>query len=238
MTTLLVSGDSWTSGWPLEERLGHRNFSWPNLVSQHFKFELIDKSRAGSSNDRIYRKTFDGMLANVDIAIVCLTSWARFESGLTTSKKPASIYQHLPHQAESSLAYKTFFNSYLSYTNLLRKIISLQSLAEKTNTKCFFLDTFKNNLFFDMSLNEFCDMLKHNISVFDNMDDQRIANKFKTVKMLESNVDFSSFISKKSYQEIVKDCKFDQYHPVEDGHRQIADVIINFLESKYYGKTL
>ena len=50
MTTLLVSGDSWTSCWPLEEELGHREYGWPNLVAKHFDYDLIDKSRAGSSN--------------------------------------------------------------------------------------------------------------------------------------------------------------------------------------------
>lgn len=49
MTVLMVSGDSWTSCWPLEERLGHRRFGWPNLVAKHFGFELLDKSRASSS---------------------------------------------------------------------------------------------------------------------------------------------------------------------------------------------
>ena len=75
---LLVSGDSWTSCWPLEQRLGHRNFGWPALVSSNLGYTLIDKSRAGSSNYRIYRKAFDSILGdNVDLALVFLTSWTR-----------------------------------------------------------------------------------------------------------------------------------------------------------------
>ena len=102
MIKLLVSGDSWTSCWPLEQRLGHRNFGWPNLVAQHFNFDLIDKSRAGSSNFRIYRKAFDGMLSGkCDLVIVFLTSWTRFETGAIYGDKPGRIYQHLPMQKAS-----------------------------------------------------------------------------------------------------------------------------------------
>jgi hypothetical protein len=68
---MLVTGDSWTSGWPLEEELGHRLNSWPSLVATNLGYNLIDKSRARSSNYRIYRKAFDGLLSEkVDFVIV------------------------------------------------------------------------------------------------------------------------------------------------------------------------
>jgi hypothetical protein len=139
MTTLLVSGDSWTSCWPLEERLGHRDFGWPNLVSQYFNFRLIDKSRAGSSNYRIYRKAFDTMLYDeCQLAIVFLTHWARFETGSTYGEKPGRIYQQLPAQSESSPAFKMFFNGYKNYTDMIRNIISLQTLSELKKFHVFF----------------------------------------------------------------------------------------------------
>lgn len=240
MATLLVSGDSWTSGWPLEERLGHRNYSWPALVSSYFDFDLIDKSRAGSSNYRIFRKAFDGISTDVDIALVFLTSWTRFETGATFGHKPGRIYQHLPQDSNpsSKLAFKLFFNGYLNYTNLLRQIISLQYLAKRSNTDCFFLDTFDQNLFADISLDKFKDILKYNIAVFDNINDQQIVEKYKIVKLLESKVDWTTFISLQSYQTLINGCKFDQGHPVEDGHKKIAEIVIHFLESKNYGKTI
>ena len=82
MKKLLVSGDSWTSCWPLEEKLGHRAFGWPNLVASNIGYTLIDKSRAGSSNYRIYRKGFDGMISEkIDLSLIFLTSWTRMETG-------------------------------------------------------------------------------------------------------------------------------------------------------------
>jgi hypothetical protein len=238
MIRLLVSGASWASCWPLEEKLGHRKLGWPNLVSEHFNFELIDKSRAGSSNYRIYRKAFSGMLDNVDLMIVLLTSWTRFESGATFGPKPGSIYQHMPADIESTEAFKLFFNGYKNYSDMLRQIISLQSLSTTKKIPCFFLDTQNNNLYRDISLDDFQNILKYNIAVFDNLNDKRIEDKFKTIKMLESNIDWTKFISEKTCEDLIQGCKIDSGHPVEDGHAKIAGIVINFLESIGYGKTI
>ncbi len=238
MARLLVSGDSWTSCWPLEERLGHRNFGWPNLVAKHFNFDLIDKSRAGSSNYRIYRKAFDELLQNVDITIVFLTSWTRFETGAMFGPKPGQIYQHLPSDSEYHKAFKLFFNGYKNYTDMLRQIISLQAVAKLQNVPCFFLDTYSENLYQSITLDQFKSVLKYNIGVFDNTNDQRINDKFQIVKNLEYKVDWTSFISSHSYSDLIKGCKIEKNHPVEDGHAKIAEVVINFLESLNYGKTI
>jgi len=239
MTTLLVSGDSWTSCWPLEERLGHRDFGWPNLVSQHFNFDLIDKSRAASSNYRIFRKAFDGMVSGeCQLMIVFLTSWTRFETGSTYGEKPGRIYQHLPMQPDSQPAFKLFFNGYKNYTDMLRNIISLQSLSKIKNIPCFFMDTYENNLHSDILLEEFKNILSYNELEMINMDDDRILDKFNKVKMLESNIDFSNFISLEPYQKIIKGSILEKGHPIEDGHKKISNVVIKFLESKYYGKTI
>jgi len=71
--------------------------------------------------------------------------------------------------------------------------------------------------------------------VFDNMDNIRINDKFSIIKMLTKQVDRTTFISRDSYETLIKGCKLDQGHPIEDGHQQIADVVINFLEGKNYG---
>jgi hypothetical protein len=74
---------------------------------------------------------------------------------------------------------------------MLRQIMSLQALSTVKKTSCFFLDTFNNNLYRDISLDEFKHILKYNMDVFDNIDDDRIEKKFKTIKMLESNIDWT-----------------------------------------------
>ena len=76
MNKVLVSGDSWTSGWPLEETQPREQFTWPNIVAKHFDAQLVDTSRAGSSNYRIYRKAVEGILDDsIDTVLVFLSSW-------------------------------------------------------------------------------------------------------------------------------------------------------------------
>jgi len=231
MANLLVSGDSWTSCWPLEERLGHRDFGWPNLVSKRLGLDLVDKSRAGSSNYRIYRKAFDGIISgHVDLVLVFLTHWTRFEMGASYGPKPGRIYQHIPSDPQSEQAFRLFFNPYKMYTDILRQIISLQNLAKINNVPCFFLDTFDNNINLSMSVEEFKQILAYNIDVFDNMDDDRINEKFLTIQMLCKQIDVSQFISQNSYQTIITGCDLEQGHPTQVGHQKIADIVINFLE--------
>ena len=241
MSTILVSGDSWTSCWPLEARLGHRDNGWPNLVALKLNYRLIDKSRAGSSNYRIYRKAFDGLLdSSNNLVLVFLTSWTRMETGSGYGEKPGRIYQHISGQKtkETEYVFKQFFNGYKNYTDMLRMIISLQTIAKSQDTNCYFLDTFENNLLFDITLDEFRQILKFNMVLYDNMDDCRVENKFNTVKLLTAAIDRSMFISKSSYQALIKDCNIVEGHPVEDGHYKIANVVLEFLKEKYNGKTI
>jgi hypothetical protein len=241
MSTLVVSGDSWTSCWPLEERLGHRDNGWPNLVASKLNYKLIDKSRAGSSNYRIYRKAFDGLLdSSNNLVLVFLTSWTRMETGSGYGEKPGRIYQHVPGQKtkETEYVFKQFFNGYKNYTDMLRMIISLQTIAKSRDTNCYFLDTFENNLLFDITLDKFKQILKFNPVLYDNMDDCRIENKFNAVKLLTAAIDRSMFISRSPYQTLIKDCKLVESHPVEDGHSKIANIVLEFLKEKYNGKTI
>ena len=241
MKKLLVSGDSWTSCWPLEEKLGHRAFGWPNLVASNIGYTLIDKSRAGSSNYRIYRKGFDGMISEkIDLSLIFLTSWTRMETGSGYGKKPGRIYQHLVNSglSESEYIFKNFFNGYKNYTDLLRMIISLQHLASTVNTECYFLDTFNDNLLFDITEDDFKKILSYNIAIFDNMDDSRIRDKFNKVKMLTSQIDRRKFISALSYQELIKDYQLVDGHPVEEGHSRISSIVLDFLKENNHGKTI
>jgi hypothetical protein len=241
MPTILVSGDSWTSCWPLEERLGHRNFGWPNLVASDLNYQLMDKSRAGSSNYRIYRKAFDGLIQHQpEVVMVFLTSWTRMETGSGYGSKPGRIYQHLAcdNSAESEYVFKNFFNGYKNYCDMLRMIISLQNLATNYSSICYFLDTFDNNLLFDITKDDFKTILSYNHNIFNNMDDERIDDKFNKVKRLTSQINQNLFVSLESYQSLIQDCSFDQGHPLQDGHSKIADITTKFLRENNHGKTI
>ena len=240
MQKLLVSGDSWTYGWPKVLSTSGKDFTWPNIVAKHFNVELIDKSNSGCSNYRIYRKAVEGILdPTVDTVLVFLTSWTRWETGSGYGEKPGRIYQHILRGSNVEL-FKNFFNGYKQYTDILRQIISLQSMAQTYGTSCYFLDTFQDNVYNTeiITKEDFKKIIATNVVEFDNMDDQRINSKFNKVINLYKHVDKNQFISLTSYQEIIKDCKLEKGHPVEDGHQKIANVVIDFLEGENSGKTI
>ena len=235
---MLVSGDSWTSCWPLEERLGHRNFGWPTLVASNLNFQLIDKSRAGSSNYRIYRKAFDGLIQHKpEVVMVFLTHWSRMETGSSYGPKPGRIYQHMAPDktAESEYVYKNFFNGYKNYCDMLRMIIALQNLATNYSSSCYFLDTYDNNLLFDITKDDFKSILSYNHIIFENMNDERIDDKFNKVKMLTSQINKNLFVCLESYESLIRDCMFDLGHPLQDGHSKIADITTKFLRENNHG---
>ena len=240
MKKLLTSGCSWTSGWPREEHMLREKFTWPNLVANHFDCDLVDKSRAGSSNYRIYRKSFEGIIdSSIDTVIVFLTSWTRWETGSTIGEKPARIYQHLIGGNDSKI-FRNFFNGYKQITDAYRMIISLQNLAHQYSTRCYFLDTFNNNVYNKdtITLVEFKKILQYNIIEYDSMDDERIIEKYHKAVNLYKNIKKQTFVSLDSYQEIINDCKLEKNHPGEDGHQKVADVVINFLEGEDIGQTI
>ena len=230
---IYVNGDSWTSGWPDEETFGHREFSWPHLLSLKLNETVINDARAGSSNYRIYRRTFDYLLNNKpELAIVCLTQWGRFEIGNAVTGK---IVQIIPTQNPEE--YKDKWYPYLLYSNLLRQILSLQFLATAQGTNLLFLDTFSNNLNRSPSLEWFKDLLKLSLA-FDAMDDSRIESKFSKILDLTNKINYNQFLSSMSYQEIIKDCKMSKDHPVIDGHKKIADFIYKKLKENNHGQTI
>lgn len=235
MPVLLVSGASWTSGYPLEKDLGHRDMAWPRLVANRLNYELVDKSRAGSSNYRIYRKAFDGILAGADLCIVFWASWTRFETGSTYGEKPGRIYQHMPSEPSSGQAFRLFFNGYLQYTDLLRQIIALQHLCQNKLVPCWFianLDHEHPHLFRDINQDEFNNILRFNPGIFDNNDDQRIAEKLQQVKLLEAEIDWSKFICHSTPDELGIVLPLVDGHPTQLAHEIIADMIVDALSVK------
>lgn len=224
---IYVNGDSWTSGWPLEGTYGHREHSWPYLLSKITGVDVCNDARPASSNYRIYRRTFDYILNNSpQIAIVGLTSWARFELGDTGSGR---IHQYLPHQTEVAFFYKKYWHPYLEYSNLLRQILSLQCVAQVKSTKLYFLDTFNDNLIRNPSYEWFHNILKMG-NVVEKMNDEYISKKYQKIIDLDKNISYNMFISDKSYQSLIGDCKLIEGHPVEDGHEKIAKIIYEVIK--------
>lgn len=230
---IYVNGDSWTSGWPDEETFGHREFSWPHLLSIKLNIAILNDSRAASSNTRIYRRTFDYILKyQPATAIVSLTHWARQETGNAVTGK---IYQCLPERDPQF--FKNNWHPYLQYSNLLRQIISLQYLSAACNTNLLFVDSYDNNLIKNPSIAWFTDILKLSLA-FDAMDDNRITAKFNKIIDLNNKINYNQFLGSSTFENIVSDCQLVKGHPVSDGHAKIAEHIYLKLKENNHGSSI
>ena len=98
------------------------------------------------------------------------------------------------------------------------------------------IDTFQDNLIETPTLQWFKNILQQG-QVFDLMDDDRIVQKFNKVLALTRFIDYNKFISKISYQEMIKDFRLVDRHPVKDGHQHLAEIVYKNLR-KQHGKTI
>ena len=182
------------------------------------------------------------MSGKVDHCLVFLTSWTRLEVGATFGEKPGRIYQWMPfwqsNPTQHEFIFKNFFNGYKNYTDMLRMIISLQSMSKTYHVPCWFMNTFEDTVLFDLTIDNFKSMLNFNPLIFDNMDDERINNKFLSTQQLLEKIDPSFFISEQSFQHIVTECPKEKNHPGQLGHKKISNLVIEFLERHNHGKTI
>jgi hypothetical protein len=158
------------------------------------------------------------------LSIVCLTNWIRIELGNVESGK---IYQYLP--IKDKKYFKNDWHPYLAYTTFLRQIISLQSIANTTNNRLLFLDTFNNNLNRTPTFDWFVELMKLG-DVFTKMNDDRLNKKFNTVVALTKHIDYNMFLSEDSYQTLIAGYSLIKGHPVKDGHEKIANFIYNKIK--------
>lgn len=63
MYKLYTNGCSYTKGTELALD-GQMNLTWPNLLANHLRYELVDGSLCGASNDTIYNTTLEYILSN------------------------------------------------------------------------------------------------------------------------------------------------------------------------------
>lgn len=226
---IYTNGDSWTAGWPLSEKVGHREFSWPSLLSVKIGLPVVNDAKEAGSNYRMYRKTFDYLLLNQpSIAVIFLTHWKMFESGNITTGR---IHQYLPQR--DAERYGDYWHPYHFYSNFLRQIIGLQRLASTTGTEIFFLDTFSRNLNRNPDLEWFIKILRL-AKAFDAMPDSQVRDQFEEIVELNKLVDYNLFISDRSAQAILLEKnELDRtIHPTVEGHISLTNLVYDAIVAR------
>lgn len=106
---LYTNGCSHTRGTEISLN-GQLNLTWPNLLSKHLNYDLIDESTCGSSNDSIFRRTLEYILSSPippNKAVIQFTVYHRFDIGHRTLLPRTSLkYTNSPYNE----FYKDFFS--------------------------------------------------------------------------------------------------------------------------------
>ena len=211
---LLVGGDSF-SCWPLETMDGHRNNCWPALLGKHLNIPVIDYSRGGSSNDRIFRYILPSINPKISLIVILWSNSMRYE---TTNPANSKIGQITP----SSKLYK-IQDWYLRYVQTLLYCLSINNSASLHNIPVVHRFVFEHECWWDNNIDTFKVQLRKNL-LFDNLPDDMIEQKFLYLQGLHKQIGTLNLNSITSFVETSEE--FDK-HPTYTGHVQITESIKN-----------
>ena len=212
---LLVGGDSF-SCWPLEEMDGHRNNCWPRLLADHLKLDLLDYSRAGCSNDRIFRYVLPNITPNVSAVAIVWSNTLRYE--FTSDDK--KIHSTFPKDPDYVIQ-----DWYLNYCRTMLYVLSIQNTARLYNIPVINRFLHFDDCWWDNTLDTFKQQLLRN-DYLDSLSDKMIEEKFMYLKSLHNQIDSVNLESMLTFVETSKEY---QHHPTHKGHRQIFKSILKDL---------
>jgi len=215
---LIVGGDSFCN-WPLEELDGHRQNCWPALLAKDLNLELKDFSRAGCSNDRIFRYVLPNISESSALVVVLWSSTSRYEfTNPQTSKIVSNLSSHDTYVLQ---------DWYLNYCRTLLYSLSISNTCKLMNVPFVQRFVFTHDCWWDNTLESFIKQLRDNL-LFDNLPDDIIQERFDYLKSLYNSID--SVNLNNSIQSFVETSVEYKNHPTHYGHKQIRDNIIEEIK--------
>lgn len=209
---LFTVGDSFTYG----EELTHRDKdAWPVLVAKHLGYKLVNQGSPGTSCDYAVKQTVKAVSRmRPDLVIVAWSSAGRMEfadDGGAFDIWPGSNleiwnHRHQGHRKELVKYITRYNNTNWEYRRWLRNCVLLQSFLKQENVAYRFVNTFDNLVY---------------------------GNKY-----IEDSVEYTSLLDTKNFigwpdkgfiDWIEGSPKGPNGHPLELGHKRIAEKIIDNL---------
>lgn len=217
--TLYINGASWPWGMELGDGSeSYRNLhSFSGLLSSHYNLKLFNAAFPGASNQRILRTTvFDiSKLKEKGQNPFVIIVWGlthRFE--LYNNKKKDWVSFINPETADNLQLAKTIWENYSSdYSDdiqFVMQVILMESFLKKNNVP-----------YFMVNVHDF------NPELVFSKDD---------IELFKTQVDSKYYISDLSLSKLVKsypNLKWGIDHPLEDGHKFVADFLKTNIDHRY-----
>lgn len=233
MTALFI-GCSFTYG----DDLTNKNDAWPSLVSADKKIDFVNGAVSGGSNER----TMYQVIKNIDdhdsfyIAWTDISRFTRYfydnhEINFNINLKNYRFSNDTCFLEYGKLHYRYWYNELYAFKTWLQQIVLLQTYLDARSKKWIMINSFDNQL-----KRWTCDWSDFNNNVksllcFDQMNDEQLFSEHAEIKKLEKQINLDRFLGWKTItlKTLTDDHPKGQTgHPLEQGHRAIADYILSY----------
>ncbi len=155
---LYVNGDSFTFGTGIEQQ-----HTWPALLAEHFKFELINEAVPGGSNYRIIRKTLDFLSKHKPaLVIIAWSSYLRTEFSSQCSYP--SLASNLDYNGQPIIQVQPNYNKYHK-----DDVKGVESFYKNVNQE-WLMDNYLNQVLLLQSYLKYSKILHVFVNALDNYD--------------------------------------------------------------------
>jgi len=215
-------GCSFTYGHELESPFD----AWPFLVASHFGWSHNQVARNGSGNERIMRGIIRTIPRNYDYYLIGWTHYARVEHADDIGVFDVWPGQHFksfeePHRQELSKYYSRYHSLKYQYRKYLQNILYAQAMLEKHNKKYVMVDAFANH-----------QASYTNTRVTYRNTESDLSKQVNTQHFL-GWADFDVQGAETMVEWSYGTPQGPKGHPLEEGHRKIADKIIEHIEANW-----
>ena len=215
-------GCSFTYGHELESPFD----AWPFLVASHFGWSHNQVARNGSGNERIMRGIIRTIPRNYDYYLIGWTHYARVEHADDIGVFDVWPGQHFksfeePHRQELSKYYSRYHSFKYQYRKYLQNILYAQAMLEKHNKKYVMVDAFANH-----------QARYNNTQVTYRNTESDLSKQVNTQHFL-GWADFDVQGAETMVEWSYGTPQGPKGHPLEEGHRKIADKIIEHIEANW-----
>jgi len=215
MTSILAIGDSFTFG---DELVNRHISAWPVLVGQSLNSTVVNLGVPSSGNTRMVRTAIE-QSGRYDLVIVAWSHFARLEFGDTVgtfdiwpgcTSKSVQFENQYGHRRKLLDYISRYYSDKYMYRQYLINVILLQNYFKATGQKYVMLEAFGNN-------NEGYFKFTNDIQDLVNQIDPTYFMTWPNETMMNWTMGVA---------------KGDKGHFVEDGHRIVADKVVQFIREK------
>lgn len=232
-------GDSTTYGQDLSDSQ-RETASYPALVSKHYGAECVNDGVIGNSNNRMVSQVLQS-IGKYDKINILFTFTNRFTLHDPKNWYPvnfnelltSSNYQNIDYYKNFGRYYYGFWSSVLfEFKNLLEQIVMLQATLEQKNQP--YLMQFGSMDLWPKFICEEKDFINNLSTLIDvtKFDDQQILQQHSEIQCLYNQINLKNLMSPFDFdfkRSVLYQCPVGSTgHPLEEGHRCIADNILKF----------